>query len=160
MRSDGVDQTLLIWMTLVIVTAGFLLYLAAEIPALLWSAPQGRIAVLPFADAVGGMTRWIVGGLGEDPRTVQGLVEHREMLPPLLVWIALDAILMLAVVAGLFVAWLRIDRWRSLEPLGLPAWDPRSWVVQRSWARPRDLRRPPRQGGQVTRRVTVGQGRT
>jgi len=126
-------------MTLVIAAIGSLLYTAAALPALLWYAPQGQIAVLPFADAVGGMTRWIVGGLGEDPRTVQGLVEHREMLPPLLVWIALDAILMLAVVAGLFVAWLRIDRWRSLEPLGLPAWDPRSWVVQRSWARPRDL---------------------
>lgn len=45
-------------MTLVIVAIGSLLYAAAALPALLWYAPQGQIAVLPFADAVGGMTRW------------------------------------------------------------------------------------------------------
>jgi hypothetical protein len=61
------------------------------------------------------------------------------MLPPPFVWIALDAVRALAAVAGRFVVWLRIDQWRSLEPLGLPAWVPRSWIAPRSWARPRNL---------------------
>ena len=138
-NNDGIDQTLLVWMTLVVVSVALLLYAAAAIPTFLWCAAQGQIAVLPFVDIIGGMARWIVGGLGDDPRTVPGLVAHREMLPPPPVWLVLDSILASTSIATLLVAWLRIDRWRSLERLGLPAWDPRCWVTPRSWARPRDL---------------------
>ena len=80
-NNDGIDQALLVWMTLIAVTAALLLYASAAIPAFLWCAAQGQIVVLPFVDAVGGMARWIVGGLGDDPRTVPGLVGHREVLP-------------------------------------------------------------------------------
>lgn len=139
MRNDGFDETVLVGMVGVAVAGAVVLYVAAAIPALLWCAPQGRLAVLPFADAAAGMVRWVTSGLGHDPRTVHGLVEHRDMLPPPQAWLALDAAFTIASSTMAFVAWLRIDRWRGLERLGLPAWDPRSWVATRSWARPRDL---------------------
>jgi hypothetical protein len=124
-NNDGIDQALLVWMTLIAVTVALLLYTSAAIPAFVWCAARGQIAVLPFVDAVGGMARWIVGGLHHDPRTVPGLLQHREVLPPPPVWLALDAVLASTSLATLLVAWLRIDRWRSLERIGLPAWDPR-----------------------------------
>lgn len=89
-NNDGIDQTLLVWITLIAVTIALFLYVAAAIPAFLWCAARGQIAVLPFIDAVGGMARWLVGGLTHDPRTVPGLLQHREVLPPPPVWLALD----------------------------------------------------------------------
>ena len=139
MRNEGFDETLLIGMVGIALAGAVVLYVVAAIPALLWCTPRGQIAVLPLTDTVKGMVRWVGGGFGGDPRSVPGLAEHREMLPPPRAWLALDVGFAFASATAAFFAWLRIDRWRSLERLGLPGWDARSWVSPRSWARPRDL---------------------
>lgn len=46
LNHDGIDQTLLIWVTLVAVTVAVVLYASAALPAFLWCAAQGQIAAL------------------------------------------------------------------------------------------------------------------
>ena len=45
-NNDGIDQALLVWMTLIAVTVALLLYTSAAIPAFVWCAAQGQIAAV------------------------------------------------------------------------------------------------------------------
>ena len=120
------------------VVAG-LVVLLVEWPLLVASSLRGHLTLMAPGEAVGGAVRWLLGGEHGDPRRMEVWSEYRDVLPSPTLWIVLDALLVLTLLAVVVMAAARVDGWRGRREVGLPGWHPRAHVTPRAWARPRDL---------------------
>ncbi len=112
--------------------------LFVEWPLLLSSTfLHGHPTLMNPADAAIGGLRWVFSG-HEDPR-VSEWPEYGGLLPSPTLWVVLDVLLLLVVLAAVTGAFARVDRWRGRREVAVPDWHPRSRVTARTWAKPRDL---------------------
>lgn len=122
-----------------LMAASCVAYVAVIWPVLVWSTLHANPTWMSLRRALGGGFRWLKGGLHGSPRDVYGWRIYHDAVPPKGVFIALDVLLVLGLLAACGLIWMWVDRWRRRRWVGRRAWDPRRELTPRSWAAPRDL---------------------
>ena len=138
-RQDGIDEETVVRLLIGAGVLALITLMLVEWPLLIASTLHGQPTLMPPVQAVSGGIHWLVASGHGDPRAVAWWHAYRHVLPSPAAWIALDAVLVLAIAAAASVTWANVDRWRGRRDVASSDWHPRSRVTPRAWARPRDL---------------------
>ena len=125
---------------LTIAAAGGAAWIAAGWPLLASSTFKGHPKLIDPVSGIGGIGQWISHGFHGSPKHVHAWHRYAALLPSKSMWFAFE-LAGLAILAGLgYLAWRRVDGWRSRRDFAVKPSSLRAKVKPRSWATARDFK--------------------